>query len=92
MKKYLNKIGLSILLAALVSACTPNIPKAESPEAKLYLKTCTQCHSWAHPARHSAEEWNHYVGVMEGHMKKRRIALPEKDKEIILKYLQRYAR
>ena len=88
-------LGLMILgnWGLSVSCATqPNIPERESPAAQLFLKTCTQCHSYPHPKRHTSAEWTHYVKLMEDHMKNNHILFSLEDKKIILGYLHRNAR
>lgn len=69
-----------------------SLPEEGSPVVALYRTKCTVCHSWPHPGRHSAHEWDHYLDLMEGHMNKRGLLFEPEDKEIIRAYLHRNAR
>lgn len=68
------------------------LPESGTADAKLYKEKCTACHSWAHPGRHTPDEWNHYLKLMESHMQKKGIALTESERETIRNYLHRNAR
>ena len=89
---FLRFISAGIM--ALIGACAtqPNIPERETPEAQLYLKTCTRCHGFPHPGRHTHREWDHYVNLMEGYMKTKGYPFSAQDKSTILIYLKRNAR
>ena len=89
---FLGLISVGIIGLSSACATQPNIPERKTPEAQLFLKICTQCHSFPHPGRHTTEEWDHYVNLMEGHMKTKGIPLSAQDKSTILSYLKRNAR
>jgi len=87
--KYL----FSIMLAITVTACAGSqLPEAGTADVELFKKKCTTCHSWPHPARHSKEEWDHYLPRMELHMKKKGIPFSAEEKQVIQGYLYRNAR
>jgi cytochrome c5 len=71
---------------------TQTIPEPESPGAKLYLKKCTQCHGLPAPQRHTAEQWDHLLVMMESFMGQKNLAFPEDEKKLIRGYLHRNAR
>ena len=71
---------------------TQTIPEPESPGAKLYLTKCTQCHGLPAPQRHTAEQWDHLLVMMQSFMDKRNLAFPEDEKKQIRDYLHRNAR
>ena len=71
---------------------TQTIPESESPGAKLYLKKCTQCHGLPAPKRHTAEQWDHLLVMMESFMDQRNLAFPKDEKKLIKNYLHRNAR
>jgi hypothetical protein len=71
---------------------TQTIPESESPGAKLYLKKCTQCHGLPAPKRHTAEQWDHLLVMMQSFMEQRKLAFPEDEKKQIRDYLHRNAR
>jgi hypothetical protein len=87
------KILIPILIAAAVMACAGSqLPEAGTADVALFKKKCTTCHSWPHPARHTKEEWDHYLPLMESHMKKRGIPFSAEEKQVIQGYLYRNAR
>jgi cytochrome c5 len=80
-------------MMTVVSACAgQQLPEAGTADVELFKKKCTTCHSWPHPARHTKEEWDHYLPLMETHMKKRGVPFPPEEKQIIRNYLHRNAR
>ena len=66
--------------------------EAGSPAAELFLTKCTTCHSWPHPKRHTAREWDHYLGLMEENMQRENIEFSQAEKETIRNYLYRNSR
>ncbi len=89
------KLYFAVVLGLFLAACATGgaaIPEPESAGAKLFLTKCTVCHSWPHPARHSAGEWDHYLDLMETEMEKRKMAFAKNDKESIRAYLHKHAR
>ncbi len=92
MKKHFTILGLIVLSAGCAARPTP-IPDGSSPDASLYAARCGACHSVPHPGRHTAEQWEHMVDVMEKEMKHRNMTpLTPEEKETILGYLTRNAR
>ncbi|MFQ5509126.1 MAG: cytochrome C [Leptospirillia bacterium] len=80
------------LLAGCAGAPTP-LPQGESESAVLYRNACGACHSVPHPARHTAEQWEHLLTLMEVRMAERGMAFPEPDaRSRILGYLKAHAR
>jgi hypothetical protein len=71
---------------------TQTIPESESPSAKLYVQTCTQCHGLPAPQRHTAEQWDHLLVMMQSFMEQRELAFPEDEKKLIREYLHKNAR
>ena len=69
-----------------------SIPEPESPGAELYLKKCTQCHGLPAPQRHTAEQGDHLLVMMQSFMDKKNLAFPEDEKKLIKDYLHRNAR
>ena len=93
----MKRILLGLINAGIIGlsgACATQtyIPERETPEAQLFLKTCTQCHAFPHPGRHTPREWDHYVKLMRGHMRTKGISFSEQDQSAILSYLKRNAR
>ena len=90
----LFRFFLILILTGWLVGCsgTQNIPEAQTADGQLFLAKCTQCHSWPHPSRHTASEWDHYLGVMEAHMKNKGLPYSENEKKTIRDYLHRNAR
>lgn len=87
------KFFFALLIAAALSACGGGqLPEAGTADVDLYLKKCTACHSWPHPARHTRVEWDHYLSLMEAHMQKKGIPFSAEEKQVIQSYLYRNAR
>ncbi|MBT5472196.1 MAG: cytochrome C [Nitrospina sp.] len=68
------------------------LPEPESPGAKLYSKKCTKCHGLPGPKRHTAEQWDHLLVMMEGFMDQKNIPFPADEKKLIKDFLHRNAR
>ncbi len=85
---------LVILASLFLMACagTQTIPEPESPGAKLYQKRCTQCHGLPGPTRHTPEQWDHLLVLMESFMREKGTDFPAQEKELIQDYLHRNAR
>ncbi|MEK9629144.1 MAG: cytochrome c [Nitrospinota bacterium] len=81
-----------ILFFGVGCSTTQTIPESESPGAKVYVKTCTKCHGLPGPTRHTAEQWDNIIVMMNGFMDQRGITFPEADKQLIRDYLRRNAR
>ena len=84
-----------ILIGAVVmlwSCAGGSLPEEGSPDVVLFRSKCTACHSWPHPGRHNAWEWDHYLKLMEGHMNNRGLSIDPREMEIIRAYLHRNAR
>lgn len=95
MQSGFNRIKnlIALLIASTMMACGGGqLPEAGTPDVELYLKKCTVCHSWPHPARHTRGEWDHYLALMDSHMEKKGIPLSDGEKQIIKSYLYRNAR
>jgi hypothetical protein len=86
--------ALILMLAALgLGSCgAGSLPEEGSPDEALFRSKCTVCHGWPHPGRHNVHEWNHYLNLMETHMKNRGLPFESEEKEIIRAYLHRNAR
>ena len=91
-------LGLKEITVILVSlffiACagTQTIPEPESPGARLYKERCTKCHGLPGPKRHTAEQWNHLLVMMDGFMEQKGIEFPAEERKLIQDYLHRNAR
>lgn len=90
------KKAFVLFMLAVVFGCagrpTP-IPDAESQDAKLYAAKCAPCHSLPHPKRHTYEQWEHMMGVMEKQMEHRKMPpLTTEEKAAVLRYLKGHSR
>ncbi len=89
-------IAISLLAAISMAGCaatsTP-LPEADSQAAQLYQSRCSICHSVPHPARHTFNEWQHTLKLMERRMaEKNMVVMSATDKQAILAYLQDHSR
>jgi len=89
---FLSALILIVAALGLWSCGAGSLPEEGSPDVTLFRNKCTVCHSWPHPRRHNAKEWDHYLNLMESHMKNREIPFESEDKEIIRAYLHRNSR
>jgi hypothetical protein len=86
---------LPVFTALLIGACAQpmNVPDAKSPGAEAFVSRCSTCHSLPAPQRHSAQEWEHMVGVMEKRMRERKVPpLTQDERKLILGYLTEHSR
>ncbi len=83
---------LTIAALGLWSCGAGSLPEEGTPDVALFRNKCTVCHSWPHPRRHNVREWNHYLKVMETHMKNRGVPFEPQEMETIRAYLHRNAR
>ncbi|MDH5764216.1 MAG: cytochrome C [Nitrospinota bacterium] len=91
-KKYWRAALFMGVVTFLGSCAAGSLPEEGSPDVALFRNKCTVCHSWPHPRRHNTREWDHYLKLMEGHMKNREISIERQDMETIRAYLHRNAR
>jgi hypothetical protein len=82
-----------IFVSFFVISCagTQMIPEPESLGAKLYQERCTQCHGLPGVTRHTPEQWDFLLVMMDGFMKQKKIKFPNQEKELIRDYLHRNA-
>lgn len=85
--------GLWLLwLVALVSACSPNVPEAESAGGQLYIRRCNGCHRLHPPGSLTFAMWEMQVERMQGEMVRRGLPpLTVDEKKIVLTYLRRHS-
>jgi hypothetical protein len=90
----LRRVTILVLIFFLFWGCsiTQVVPEPESPGARLYLKKCTQCHGLPAPKRHTAEQWDYLLVMMESFMEKRGLDFPADEREMIRNYLHKNAR
>lgn len=89
---FLWALILTAVTLGLFSCGAGSLPEEGSPDVALFRNKCTVCHSWPHPKRHNVREWNHYLKIMETHMKNRGVPYEPQEMEIIRAYLHRNAR
>ena len=68
------------------------MPEEGTPELELVKQKCTVCHGLPHPRRHTASEWDHYLGLMKTHMESKNILITDEEFQTIRAYLHRNAR
>jgi len=94
--KSVTKQALTVVVSVMMAGCASNgtpIPAPQSEAALLFADKCGECHAVPHPARHSADDWPHYVALMEQRMRERDIALlTQAQRQLILSYLSEYGR
>ncbi len=87
---------LILAMILLFHGCTMRptpIPEPSSTAATLYREKCGICHAVPHPKRHTYEQWQHMMDVMERHARKGgMVLLTEEEKGVILEYLKRHSR
>ena len=75
-----------------VSGCSPNIPEAETPAARLYANRCSGCHALHAPGTMTAAMWDMQVERMQGELVRRGIPpLTHDERQILLTYLHRHS-
>lgn len=84
--------GMSVSLLACAGQGT-HIPEYTSDSALTYQARCSQCHALPHPKRHTVEQWQHIVGMMEKRMQERKFTrLTQQERDDIMTYLEKHAR
>ena len=85
---------LVILMSLFLMACagTQTIPEPESPSARLFKERCTECHGLPGPKRHTPEQWDHLLVLMDSFMQEKVIDFPAQEKKLVQDYLHRNAR
>lgn len=83
---------LSLLAIFACNTVTP-VPNSDSADAKIYVASCGSCHSVPHPRRHTKQQWEHVLKLMDRRIKERKFPpIKESDREQIRTYLLKYAR
>ena len=92
MRRLLIVATVALLFYGCAAKPTP-IPEQQSSAAKLYRDKCGICHAVPHPKRHTYEQWQHMMAVMERHAKNAgTVLLTEEQKRVLLDYLKRHSR
>jgi len=82
---------LGVMMAA--TACTPDLPEAESPGAVLYRTRCVGCHRLYHPEVMTGDMWAVQLERMQGEFTRRGMApLSSADLDTLLGYLRAHSR
>lgn len=83
---------VSIVLAAVMAACTPApLPEEGSADARLYVERCGGCHPVYRPNVLKPKMWETMVARMEIEMSRRGLVLAPSERDQILAYLKRNA-
>ena len=92
MKKWLLFTAVLLFIAGCAGAPTP-IPDAQSSAAQLYAAKCGSCHSVPHPKRHTTEQWQHVLTLMNQRIQENnKPGLTADEKLTIQTYLGDHAR
>jgi hypothetical protein len=79
-----------LVLLFLVGCAGPqSIPEPNSPGAKLYQNRCAQCHGLPGVTRHTPEQWDQLLVMMDDFMQKKNIEFSDQEKKLIREYLHR---
>jgi hypothetical protein len=85
-------LGAVLVAGALLAACEPQLPDAESPGAQLYAARCGGCHRLYAPGLMTAEMWRITVTRMQGELVRRGVApLSGAEQATLLAYLEQHS-
>lgn len=89
----MNRLNLIfwIMLIGCLTGCV-SLPEEGSADHAVFMRQCTQCHSWPHPGRHNKDEWDGILAWMDSIMQERNVKFSSEDKTTIRAYLHRNAR
>lgn len=91
--KYATVTLLATFILYGCAALPTPLPEGKSTQAKLFAKKCGACHSVPHPKRHTYEQWERMVSIMDMHSEKNEMELlSDKEKEEIMNYLKKHSR
>ena len=82
------------LLVAFLLACGADLPEADSPGARQYVRFCDrqQCHEAMAPKRGGARYWREQTDRMLEYMRKQGVPTPAAEEERLIRaYLARHA-
>jgi cytochrome c len=88
-----KEVGV-ILVALFLMACagTQTIPEPDSPGARLFKERCTKCHGLPGPKRHTPEQWDHLLVMMDGFKQEKGMQFPAQERKLLQDYLHRNGR
>jgi hypothetical protein len=89
LKRFKEGLILTMTLFMVACAGAQTVPEPESPAAHLFKERCTQCHGLPGTKRHTPEQWDHMLVLMEGFMQEKGIQFPSHEKKMIQDYLHR---
>jgi len=82
----------ALALVAMLAACSPALPDAQSAGAQVYSVRCSGCHGIYAPGSLTGEMWQVQVERMQREMLRRAVnPLTEQEKYLILTYLKAHA-
>ena len=86
-------LSLTVVFNVACATQEQQMPPADTATLQTFNARCGACHSLPHPARHTAQEWPHILGLMERRMRERRhTPLAADERKRILGYLTEHAR
>jgi mono/diheme cytochrome c family protein len=79
-------------LLAVLGACAPQLPDAQSAGAQIYQVRCAACHQLYAPGSMTAAMWELQVARMQEEMLRRAVnPLTEQERYLVLTYLKAHA-
>ena len=89
----IRRIGLALMLVyGAAFGCSPDIPEADTPAARLYVSRCNGCHALHPPGSMTAAMWEMQVERMQGELARRGVPpLTKDEREVLLTYLRRHS-
>jgi hypothetical protein len=83
---------VTLLSAAALFGCSPDVPEPETPPAQLYVSRCGGCHRVYAPGSMTAAMWEMQVERMRGELVRRGVPpLNKEERETVLAYLRRHS-
>lgn len=88
-----RRVGLALALVwSIGTGCSPSVPEADTPAARLYVNRCGGCHQLHAPGSLTAAMWDMQVERMQGELVRRGIPPLSKDeRQTLLTYLHRHS-
>jgi hypothetical protein len=81
-----------VALVVLAAACSPGLPDADTPGARVLQARCGGCHRLYPPASMTAEMWKFQVARMRGEFSRRGMPwLTPEEERVLLDYLLAHA-
>jgi len=97
--RFIAIIYINLLIGTALSACGNNqtaqpkdYPDEGTPQARLYVEKCSQCHAAPLPGAHTANVWPSVLDRMQMHITTNNLTpLTRQQMSIILGYLLQHA-